>query len=168
MSHYCLQRPDEPVGVAYAPDSVEHTVVEEGQTHPDWRSFKMTLKGGKATDYLPNDLGLPMVSKKMRQVLDSNRGKADVLEWLPVTVGNTEYFILNTPMRPDVLDKKKSTLAGDSVVQAVLSEKAIDDHHWFRAAARCRSSCPKRSRRPWRPRAAPTSSSTRSPSPARR
>jgi hypothetical protein len=131
MTYYYLHRPDEPAAIAYAPETVDHLIVEDGQTHPNWRPLEMTIKGGRPSDYQPNNLGLPICSKKMRKLIDENLGKSDVVEWLPVRIDGSEYFILNLPKPLDILDKEKSIMADDFVVKAVVRAEAIGDHQVF-------------------------------------
>lgn len=122
---------DEAAGIAQAPDGVEHSIIQEGKSAaPKWKPIKFTVKGAPLTDYLPNDLGLPMVSPKLRGVLEEHAG-ADAIEFLPVTVSGQPYFIVNFPKRPDVLNAAKTVATGAVVIKAVIDGKKVANHHVF-------------------------------------
>lgn len=80
-------------------------------------------------DYLANTLAWPLVSERLKSVIVENLEGGESVRWIRscVRYGNDRvlYFIPEFPVVIDVIDRKKSVMAGDQVVRPHISlEKA--------------------------------------------
>ncbi len=133
-----LYKDDQAFGVAYAPENTDLFLVpNSGQAVKSWETIRLTLREGIYTDYPANDLGGRLCSEKLKTIIEENRSKNDVLQWLKAIVADAkgeerDYYILHFPVEHDVLDKKKTIFAdGDFVVKAVISLEAAKNHEVF-------------------------------------
>ena len=128
---------DEALGVGYALNGTDLFLLAEGQYYDNWRTVTFILRDGEYSDYLANDLGWPLCSRKLRDVLSGSASSVDSIQWLNAQVahpsGETrEYHILHLPMRPDVLDGEKTIYAAKGfVVKPCLRPDAIGNHAVF-------------------------------------
>src|SRR5262249_41110012 len=77
-----------------------------------------------------------LCSAKLRSILESNAGVADMLQWLEIAVcglgEKRTYHILHFPAPPDVLDHDKTLYQPKHVVlKPVLSQEKAKSHHVF-------------------------------------
>ena len=159
ITYYKLMWPqDGPGGIAYAPEPFK-LWLNPGETYLEtWEEPTFLLRDGPFTDYLPNDVGVPLCSSKMRAIIDSGKHPSDLIEWLPVTVrddnytdqlfnpdtldllpvGNAEireqtYHILHLLEELDVVDLSRSIVAAtDFVVKPHLILEKVGDHQILR------------------------------------
>lgn len=77
--------------------------MDENREIRDWPDdVRVKVTEGEICDYQPSNLAIRLCSLRMREVLDRERGKDDVLHWLPVTVLDRHdqehpYFVLDLP-----------------------------------------------------------------------
>ncbi|HKP52976.1 MAG TPA: DUF1629 domain-containing protein [Chloroflexia bacterium] len=124
-------------GVAYAPSSFELWLEPNIELLKDWHMPTFQLRDGPFDDYLANNTGLPLCSKKMLDVLEAQRDKNDLVEWLPVQVQaeneQREYFILHLLEELDVVNQSKSIVnVRGGVVRLHLNLLNVGAHHLFK------------------------------------
>ena len=88
------------------------------------------MDGGKITDYLANSFAFRLCSERLRDVLESNRGKDDVVQWLETIVKrpngtDARYWAVHFPEAANVIDLEKSTPAGPVILKAVLDPDLV-------------------------------------------
>ena len=139
---------DDPGGVAYAPGSFELWLEPHSTLLTTWNVPTFQLRDGSFTDYLANNKGLPMCSEHMREIIETHRGQADLLEWLPVEVHDVQpgpagvggeeqqsrhYAIPHLLEELDVVDTTRSIMASTGfVVKPHLILAKIGAHQIFR------------------------------------
>src|SRR5260370_24260776 len=87
-SFFYLHFADEPgLAVAQAPDDVDlgNRLLEGGEV-TDWRVLTFVLDEGVQVDYLANTFAFRLCSQKLREVIDGNCTRQDVVQWLPAVV----------------------------------------------------------------------------------
>jgi hypothetical protein len=88
-------------------------------------------------DYQPNSLAWPLMSEKMKSVINSNLTGNEQIDWIECKVknGNEEqaYFILRFNKMLDVLDKQKTMFVQgtDHIIKPVFSLSKIKDYNIF-------------------------------------
>jgi len=102
----------------------------------EWRTLPFELEQGVVIDYLPNSRALRLCSQRLRDVLERERGDADVIQWLSATVtngagGTLPYWILHFPTVPEVINKARSIFSGPVLVKAVLDLTLVAEHRVF-------------------------------------
>ncbi|MBN73788.1 MAG: hypothetical protein CME32_31415 [Gimesia sp.] len=122
-------------GVATAIDYNELFFLPRSGAVSDWHPIKMKLTEGTFVDYLANDLGCRLCSRRLKNILQLSAALDDEFQWLPVEVHKQRemcsYYILHFPNPPDILDKKRSLFAGDFVVKPAFSRDKIGGHQVF-------------------------------------
>ena len=127
----------EPYGVACASSDVDPFLLPKSGTKIEsWKPLTLELRRGEFADYLTNDLGARLCSLHMKRILEKNRSINDELQWLEVLVSKTngeskKYYALHFPEDYPVVNKEKSTMAGDMVVKSVLDINTVKDHNIF-------------------------------------
>jgi len=82
-------------------------------------------------DYIPNSLAWPLMSEKMKNLIDNNANKEDEISWISTNVssGNEvrRYYILKFNKRPDVLDVEETLFVKgtDVIIKPVFSSSKI-------------------------------------------
>lgn len=85
------------------------------------------------SDYLPNSLAWPLMSEKLKLIIDENTVDNDKIEWLKIKIiGNKEkkdYYILKFKEFNDVLDVKNTIYAEKSldVLEPSFSKQKVQD-----------------------------------------
>ena len=125
-------------GVAYAPEGPPLFVLPETGPAKGWKTMVLTLKDGVFSDFLTNNLGCPLCSEKLKNIIDKTSSAHDEIQWLPTIVADEKgkeekkYFILHFPTEYDILDRKKSIIVEDDfVVKPVISKKLAANHAVF-------------------------------------
>jgi hypothetical protein len=141
-TYYSLTRVEDlSLGVAYAPEGYSHDMIAEGRYYDHWKPVDFTIKpwrdnhGGFA-DYQTNNMGWPLCSDELRQIIDRNRSPRDEVQWLEATVTHEgqsrRYWVLHIPDRPDVLDSEKTIFAYQGfVVKPVFRMSELRDRNVF-------------------------------------
>lgn len=125
------------LGVGYAPSDCGFDLLGEGKYGEGWETVTFILEDGGFADYQINDMGWPLCSERLKEIIESFRAPEDTLEWLDATVITAggearKYYILNLPIRSDVLDRKKTIFAkGGFVVKPYYSLKNINGRRIF-------------------------------------
>lgn len=102
-----------------------------------WKSPTFYLRGGDYGDFLANDFLCRLCSPRLRQILDSNKGEKDSIEWLPAYVEHSatqqkrEYFILIISQFDDVYDHEQSLYINGSISIPVLDRNKVVGHKVF-------------------------------------
>jgi hypothetical protein len=134
---YLEHAEDETFGVGYALYGADFSLLAEGQYYDNWRVVTFALKNGEYPDYLANDLGWSLCSRKLKDILNGSASSVDSIQWLDARVvhpsgESRRYYILHLPMRPDVLDGEKTIYAAKGfVVKPCLRPDAIGNHAVF-------------------------------------
>jgi hypothetical protein len=138
MMQYADEEANAPYGVAYKKEKKLFLLPPSGERVNSWNSECLTLQSGEFADYLANNAGLRLCSDKLREIIENCRGGKDALQWLETTVSDLmgarrKYFALHFPEDYDVLDRKRSILAGGGkmIVKGVLSRAGVDGHRVF-------------------------------------
>ena len=102
----------------------------------EWLTLQFDLEEGAVIDYLPNSRAFRMCSQRLRDVLERERGDADVLQWLPATVTNgagatLPFWILHFPRVPELINRAQSIFSGPVLVKAVLDVTLVAEHRVF-------------------------------------
>lgn len=91
-----------------------------------WVPPQMVVYAGKITDYLPSNVGMRLISAKLRRAIEDAAPGAGI-EWLEASVTDndshdtSEYWVLHPTEVLDVLDRGASEFArADFVVKPVL------------------------------------------------
>lgn len=97
-----------------------------------WVPPQMVVYAGELTDYLPSNVGMRLISSKLRQAIDAAAPGAGI-EWLPAAVTDNDsgshsgYWVLHPTEVRDVLDRTASDIARDDlVVKPVLDSAKLD------------------------------------------
>src|SRR5258708_26799635 len=115
---FYLHFADEPgLAVAQAPDDVDlgNRLLAGGEV-TDWKVLNFVLDEGVQVDYLANSFAFRLCSQKLRDVIDGNSAKEDVVQWLPAVVTGVDgvemvHWVLHFPDPPAVLNVSKSLMA---------------------------------------------------------
>ena len=98
----------------------------------NWVPPQMLVYAGKMTDYLPSNVGMRLISKRLRAAIEEAAPGAGI-EWLAVSVTDnesqttSEYWVLHPTEVLDVLDRGASEIArADFVVKPVLDAGKLD------------------------------------------
>lgn len=103
----------------------------------DWEPLELVLREGSPTDYLANNLGVRLCSKRMRTAIEAASAGADQFQWLDAQVmdesGNVHtYYVLHFPTLPDVLDPDRTIKSrGWFVVMPVIAGSRVGAHRAF-------------------------------------
>jgi hypothetical protein len=142
MNYYYMGiREDRIYGIAYVPKGTLLSILPSSGKVETWETLILTLKKGDFPDYLANDRGLNLYSRKLRDILDRMKSDQDELQWLPVIVRTEngeerEYFVLHFPHPCDVIDKEKSVFGPSlgkyyNLIKPVISRKLATNHQVF-------------------------------------
>lgn len=130
-----LQDGDSRHAAAMWPKSQPLFLAPEPGSVTTWEAPLLTVHGvGRLADYADNNSGCRLCSSRMRRIVESLRGPADVVQWLPVRfegVENDEYFILHFPSPPDVVHRERSRMAGGEVIKASFRAECLVGHTVF-------------------------------------
>jgi hypothetical protein len=118
----------------YDPDLAKR--LHSGGKVSEWETLRFVLDGGIVVDYLANSYAFRLCSQRLRDVIDSQRGDGDTLQWLPVAAidrAGTDllYWVLHFPEVPDVIHRTKSVFSGSVMVKACLDAELIAGHRVF-------------------------------------
>lgn len=89
------------------------------------------------TDYLPNDFAWPIMSTRMKEIIDGHLTGMEGIIWMAVTVKadkeNREYYIPRFKQVLDVLDIKRTKFVKntDLVIEAVFDKNKINKYAMF-------------------------------------
>ncbi|MEX0791037.1 MAG: DUF1629 domain-containing protein [Actinomycetota bacterium] len=135
MSEYfLLEMLDEDwTGVALGRDDPElDDILAATAPVENWVPPQMVVYAGELTDYLPSNVGMRLISAKLRKAIESAAPGAGV-EWLVASVtdndshATSEYWVLHPTEVLDVLDRAASEIArADFVVRPVLDSGKLD------------------------------------------
>lgn len=126
-----------PFGVAYAAAHVPALLLPPSGTRvQNWMPLTLELRDGEYADYLANDLGARLCSRRMREVVDASCTEHDDIQWLCTQVvaqdgESRPYSILHFPSDFPVLNRDHSVMAGDMPMQVVLSWQDALGHAIF-------------------------------------
>jgi hypothetical protein len=131
-----LDRHDAPVAYGRVDPSRDQLLAEPGYVRR-WTALELVVRTTDLTDYLPNNVGVRLCSRRLRDVLDLRRSGEDEVQWLEAVVvdasGRThDYYVLHLPSHPDVLDEARTIRVGrDFVVKPVISRGQARNHCVF-------------------------------------
>jgi hypothetical protein len=137
---YYLTRLDEgwvPVGVGTY-DPKRSLVLARAAEVDDWPPLEVAVEADELIDYLPNNVGPPLCSERMRGVIEQALGPLDHVQWLPAVVVDIfgtkhSYFVLHLPDDVDILDEAKSIIVDeDVVVKPVISLAKVKSRNLVR------------------------------------
>lgn len=92
-------------------------------------------------DYLPNNLALPLMSKRMKLVVDNNTSGNEQIDWITCNVYNGEdvkqYYILRFNQLLDVLDTERTLFVQGTkhIIRPVFSKLKIKKFSIFHKPA---------------------------------
>lgn len=103
----------------------------------DWSAPRLVVESDDLVDYLPNNIGVRLCSKRMRDLIDANLGAGDRIQWLRAEVVDIfgtshDYFVMHMPGHDDVLNESRSIMAGDFVVKPVIDAEKVRGRQIFR------------------------------------
>ena len=131
---YLLEMLDEDwAGVALGRDDPDlDDILADPTPVKGWVPPQMVVYAGEMTDYLPSNVGMRLISKKLRGAIEAAAPGAGI-EWLAATVTDneshetSEYWVLHPTEVLDVLDRAASEIArADFVVRPVLDSARLD------------------------------------------
>jgi hypothetical protein len=134
VSYFLLEMLDEDwAGVALGRDDPElDDILAATGPVEEWEPPSLVVYSGKLTDYLPSNVGMRLVSAKLREAIDGAAAGAGI-QWLPASVtekdshAGFEYWILHPTKVLNVLDTARSEMARmDFVVRPVLDPSKLD------------------------------------------
>ncbi len=135
MSYYALHYADgkknEIYGCAYAPQETDLFILpDSGVRVISWQKLVLRLKDGDFCDYLANDLGGRLCSKKLKLIVDRTISPKDRIQWLDTIVidkngQERDYYLLHFPVNFPVVNKKNSIMSDELVVKPVFSKNEI-------------------------------------------
>lgn len=103
----------------------------------NWVPLQMVVYAGELTDYLPSNVGMRLVSEKLRQAIVGAAPGAGI-EWLAAEVtdndshATSEYWVLHPTEVLDVLDRAASEIArADFVIKPVLDSAKLNGEPLF-------------------------------------
>ncbi|CAN5855476.1 hypothetical protein BH23ACT12_BH23ACT12_04650 [soil metagenome] len=109
-------------------DDVLAATGEVGDWEPPW----LVVYSGKLTDYLPSNVGMRLVSAKLKDVIDGAASGVRI-QWLAASVtdkdshATCEYYVLHPVEVADVLDTTRSEMARmDFVIKPVLDSGKLN------------------------------------------
>lgn len=132
--YFLLEMLDEDwAGVALGRDDPElDDILADPTPVESWVPPQMVVYAGEMTDYLPSNVGMRLISKKLRAAMESAAPGAGV-EWLAASVtdndshASSEYWVLHPIEVLDVLDRAASDIArADFVVKPVLDSGKLN------------------------------------------
>lgn len=132
--YFLLEMLDEDwAGVALGRDDPElDDILAATAPVENWEPPRMVVYAGEITDYLPSNVGMRLISKKLRAAIEAAAPGAGV-EWLPASVTDNDsnatydYWVLHPTEVLDVLDRAASDIArADFVVNPVLDSAKLD------------------------------------------
>lgn len=108
-------------------------------TWPMPEFYQDTVKWtGPLGDWVRNDLGRRLCSKRLKDVLERFKAACDVVQWVPAYVTNAyglreKYYFLHFPEPLDVLDPEKSVFDQEAgiLIKPYLSISKVGDHRLF-------------------------------------
>jgi uncharacterized protein DUF1629 len=132
ISYFCLLwRDDDRSGIAYGIDDPdrEETLFSTDDIHM-WSTLVLELRDGEPVDYLPNNLGFPICSLKLKRIVDAEKADVDVIQWLPTRViadgSDLPYFVLHVVDATDVFDEARSIrISSGALVKPCLNGRKI-------------------------------------------
>lgn len=131
-------RDEADVAVAHGSDDpqLDEVLAEPGLVE-DWKPLEVVVREGSPADYLANNVGVRLCSKRLRTAIDAASADADQLQWLDAQVidesGNVRtYYVLHFPTLPDVLDPDRTIKSrGWFVVKPVIARSRVGTHRVF-------------------------------------
>lgn len=109
-----------------------------GATFHLWDVPEVELEDGAYADLLANDLHHPLVSERLRDVLESQRHLTDIISWLEVEVKSIEhgprtYYLLHLPYRKRILAWRSGHYGpnGGIIETPPVSTPLIGEHRIF-------------------------------------
>lgn len=156
--YYLLSWKDgkEPLASAFAPKEAksDHELIKElngvNQLPFDFKLVKLTvnkdgliesddLSGLKKiwTDYQPNNLALPLMSEKLKSVIEANLIGNEQIDWIACKVKSESdersYFILRFNKMFDVLDAQKTMFVHgtDHIIRPVFAASKVGSYNIF-------------------------------------
>ena len=107
--------------------------VRDGGWIAEWEPPSFELEDGIVVDYLPNSFAFRLCSQRLRDVLESNRGDSDTVQWLPAPVRDRQgaqlsYWVLHFPDVPDVIHRTKSVFSGSVMVKPCIDASLVQGH----------------------------------------
>ncbi|WP_299550655.1 DUF1629 domain-containing protein [Seonamhaeicola sp.] len=92
-------------------------------------------------DYLPNDLAFPLMSKRMKKIINDKISEREAIKWIEAKVnykGNSkEYFVPLFTKALDVLDVKRTKYVPgtDHIIKAFFSKEKVIKYNLFHKPA---------------------------------
>lgn len=125
-------------GVAYAPDDAPLAYeLSEQMENENQLPFSLELREGEAQDFLANSLAWPLMSLKMKNLIESKLTGEEGIDWIKVNVKdrgeNREYFVPRFRERLDVLDMSETTFVDgtDHIIKPCFSLSKIQCYSLF-------------------------------------
>jgi hypothetical protein len=124
-------------GIARKPDGWSLPPFSQALLAQNWRIPSFALDG-PFVDLQPNDAGLKLLSKRLRDTLDGHRSQLDRIEWLAARIANRmgdsrDYYIPHFLDASDVLCLSKSVINGatGSIIKPHLCSRKVADRRVF-------------------------------------
>lgn len=119
-------------GFAFSPENISPKEIQNWDETKTWLLIFFELSDGKFTDYLVNDLNIPLCSSKLKQTIQNNIANNDSILWHPVFVNfnnkSTEYYYLKLKkIIVDVIDIDKSEKQNNTIFNPYFIEEKIED-----------------------------------------
>jgi hypothetical protein len=126
-----------PWGIAYVPPAFKLWLHPNEELLGTWSMPTFQLRGGPVADYQPENIGLPLCSERLRDIIEMHRHPSDLIEWLPVEVkgenASYPYHILHLLEELDVIDPSRSIIdARGGVVKPHVKVTKVGKHQIFR------------------------------------
>ncbi len=137
--YFLLEMLDEDwAGVALGRDDPElDDILAAPAAVQDWVPPRMEVYSGELTDYLPSNVGMRLVSPKLRGAIDDAAGEAGI-QWLAAIVSDNgsnrvyDYFVLHLTGVLDALNLAESEMArADFVLKPVLDPAKLNGERVF-------------------------------------
>lgn len=91
--------------------------------------------GKEFFDYQYNQFGYYLLSERLKNCIEENKGSKDSFSWIKVTVCSKtmskDYYVPIFENFPDVLDKKLTTRANHEVLVPCFASEKLEGHNFF-------------------------------------
>jgi hypothetical protein len=119
-------------GFAFSPENISPKEIQNWDETKLWLPISFELKDGEPSDYLVNDLNIPLCSLKLKQLIQDNIANKDSVLWYPALVNSerksTEYYYLKLKnVLKDVIDIDKSEKQNNTIFNPYFVEEKIED-----------------------------------------
>jgi hypothetical protein len=119
-------------GFAFSPANVVPKEIQNWNESKEWEVIQLELRDGAFSDYLVNDLNIPLCSLRLKEVIHINAKNRDAILWFPVEVKSSsearEYYYLKvSQILKDVIDVEKSDTQNNTIFNPYFVEEKIED-----------------------------------------